>query len=164
MKKTDVIVAACEELNISYENNALWFEILIDQAIQTFNTATKFDIYEDCIEVIDKIACLPDGFFKLKSVKNDAGACYFEGPDYSVQGRYIIFSSLLDILDGQKVTVRYMGLALDEDGETYIPEKWERMLVSYLCWKYSRRHHKDYPAYIIQDYKKEFAYQKAANG
>jgi hypothetical protein len=53
---------------------------------------------------------------------------------------------------------------LDEDNEIYIPEKWERMLVSYLCWKYSRRHHKDYPAYIIQDYKKEFAYQKASNG
>jgi hypothetical protein len=164
MKKSAIIAAACEELNIGYENNALWFEILIDQAISTFNSATKFDLYEDCVEVIDKRACLPDGFYKLKSVKNTAGACYFEGPDYSVQGRYIIFSSLLDILDGEEVTINYLGLALDEDGEVYIPEKWERMLVSYLAWKYSRRHHKDYPAYIIQDYKKEFAYQKSANG
>lgn len=164
MKKIEVIAAACEELGVSYENNALWFEILIDQAVATFNTATKLDQYEDCVEVHDKRALLPSNFTKLKSVKNQHGACYFEGWDFSVQGRYIIFSSMLDILDGQKVVISYLGLALDDEGEVYLPERWERMLVSYLCWKYSRRHHKDYPAYIIQDYKKEFAQQKAANG
>lgn len=164
MKKTDVIAAACEELGVSYENNALWFEILINQAIKTFNTATKFDIYEECIEVVDHRACLPDNFMKLMSVKNKQGACYFEGPDYSVQGRYIIFSSLLDIPVDWEVRVKYYGLAMDEDGEVYLPEKWERMLIAYICYKYARKYHKDYPAYIVQDYKREFANQKAANG
>jgi uncharacterized protein YbdZ (MbtH family) len=163
MKKVDVIAAACEELSVSYENNALWFEILIDQAISTYNTANKFDIYEECVEVIDHRACVPDNFMKLMSVKIKAGACYFEGPDFSLQGRYIIFSSMLDIPEGWEVVVRYKGLALDEDGEVYIPEKWERMLVAYICYKYSRKNHKDYPAYIIQDYKREFAQQKASN-
>ncbi len=30
MKMDDVIAAACEELNCSYEANALWFEVLIN--------------------------------------------------------------------------------------------------------------------------------------
>jgi hypothetical protein len=170
MKKVDVIVAACEELGISYENNALWFEILIDQAIATFNTATKFDIFVKALEVNDKRAMLPNNFAKLRKITSGACStgcaqgCYFEGVDYMIQGRYIIFSSCLDIIDGSDITIDYMGLALDEHGEVFIPEKWERMLVAYLCWKYSRKHHQDYPAYIIQDYKREFANQKASNG
>ena len=164
MKKSEVIAAACEELGISYENNALWFEVLIDQAIMTFNTATKFDIYSQNIEVDCHKAKLPCNFARLISVHNTSGSCYFEGPDYMVQGRYIIFSSLLDLPEDWEVSVTYKGLALDSDGETYLPEKWERMLVAYLAWKYSRKYHKDYPAYIIQDYKREFGQQKAANG
>lgn len=164
MKKSEVIAAACEELGISYENNALWFEVLIDQAIMTFNTATKFDMYSQNVVVDCHRAKLPCNFVRLVSVKNTAGACYFEGPDYIIQGRYIIFSSLLDLPEDWEVVVTYKGLALDPDGETYIPEKWERMLVAYLGWKYSRKYHKDYPAYIIQDYKREFGQQKASNG
>jgi hypothetical protein len=164
MKIDDVISAACEELGVGYENNALWFELLTNQAIETFNTATKLDIYQECLKTQDSRICLPKNYSKFVNLKNKYGHCWIEGVDFSIQGRYIIFSSKLDIPDDLDVVLRYKGLALDEDGEIYMPDKWERMLVSYICYKYSRKYHKDYPAYIIQDYKKEFAQQKASNG
>lgn len=164
MKKQEVIAAACEELGVSYENNALWFELLINQAVETFNTSTKFDIYEECLVVEDSRVLLPKNFSRLIVFGSKNGSCWIEGLDYSIQGRYIIFASRLDIPDGLITVLRYKGLALDDDGEVYLPDRWERMLVSYIGYKYSRKFHKDYPAYIIQDYKKEFAQQKAANG
>jgi hypothetical protein len=163
MKKQEVIAAACEELGVSYENNALWFELLINQAIETFNTSNKFDVYQECLKTQDSRVLLPQNFSRLVSFSNKNGHCWIEGLEYSVQGRYIIFSSRLDIPDDLEVVLKYKGLALDEEGEVYIPERWERMLVSYIAYKYSRKFHKDYAAYIIQDYKKEFAQQKAAN-
>ena len=56
MKIEDVISAASEELNTSYESNALWFEVLINQAIRSHKTMRKLADKQKVIEIYDNKA------------------------------------------------------------------------------------------------------------
>jgi len=44
-----------------------------------------------------------------------------------------------------------------------IPEDWERMLVAYIGWKYTRRYIKDFGVAVMQNYQREYQTQKLAN-
>jgi hypothetical protein len=67
------------------------------------------------------------------------------------------------IADGTKIVVKYYGLNTDSDGVFIIPNDWERMLVAYIGWKYSRRYIKEYGVGLMQNYQREFQTQKLAN-
>jgi len=54
-------------------------------------------------------------------------------------------------------------LNVDEEGEIVIPDDWERMLVAYIGWKYSRRYIKDFGVAVMQNYQREYQTQKLAN-
>jgi len=106
MRLEDVISAACEELNCSYENNALWFEVL---------------------------------------------------------GDTIIFDHALAMVDGTKIVFHYFGLNTDKDDNIIIPDDWERMLVAYIGWKYTRRYINDFGTAVMANYQREYQTQKLAN-
>jgi len=83
--------------------------------------------------------------------------------DYTLQGDTLIFDSSKCISDGTKVELRYLGLRTDDHDNIILPDDWERMLVAYIGWKYTRRYAKEYPAYVMQSFQREFQTQKLAN-
>lgn len=164
MKIDDVISAACEELNSSYEANALWFEVLINQAIRSHKTMRKLTDKSKVIEIFDSKGTMPDGWSKLKSIilcGTEQSFC--PDIDYTIQGDTIIFDSSKAIADGTKVEIRYLGLRTDSDDNIILPDDWERMLVAYIGWKYTRRYIKDFGVAVMQNYQREYQTQKLAN-
>lgn len=83
--------------------------------------------------------------------------------DYCIQNNTAVFDTGLAIPDGTKFDFRYEGLNVDEEGEIVIPDDWERMLVAYIGWKYSRRYIKDFGVAVMQNYQREYQTQKLAN-
>lgn len=164
MKIQDVIAAASEELNTSYENNALWFEVLINQAIRSHKTTQKLRAYNKRVECNDNKITLPDGWVKVQSLNRcPSGEKLCPDIDYCIQNNIAVFDSSLAIADGTKFDFRYVGLNVDEDGEIFVPDDWERMLVAYIGWKYSRRYIKDFGVAVMQNYQREYQTQKLAN-
>ncbi len=158
----DVISAACEELNVGYGENYLWFRVLIDQALKTMKNSKRFVNYTDQFTVEDGKVELPIGTARVFKVCKDGYCLFEEFKDYSIQNSLISFCDDI-VSDGSTVTVTYKGLRRDSDGELWIEDDWERMLVAYIGWKFTRKHFEKYPAYIIQNYQREFITQKAAS-
>jgi hypothetical protein len=164
MKKIDVLVAAAEELGVSYENNALWFEVLLNQALKTHKTPKLLEDKMEVVEVIDNKFTLPSDLHTLTSICTECKKNkYCEGIQYCLQNDVVVFDDSVNLADGTKLEVRYRGLALDEHGDIKIPHQWERMLVAYIGWKYTRRFAKEYPAYVMQSFQREYQTQKLAN-
>ena len=164
MKIDDIISAASEELNCSYEANALWFEVLIYQAIKSHKTRKKMVEKTADSFVTDKKIILPDGWFKILAVYICSnGEIFCPEIDYTIQGDTLIFDSNLAVEDGTKIKVMYLGLRTDEHGDLLIPDDWERMLVAYIGWKYTRRYIKDFGVAVMQNYQREYQTQKLAN-
>ncbi len=164
MKIEDVIAAASEELNASYENNALWFEVLINQAIKSHKTMNKLEEKQLITRVIDNKIQLPSEWSRLVSIYHcDTGEKYCPDIDYHLQSDCIIFDSALHLADGTKIYVYYYALKRDEHGNLIIPDNWERMLVAYIGWKYTRRYIKDFGVAVMQNYQREYQTQKLAN-
>lgn len=162
MKIQDVIAAASEELQVSYGENALWFKVLIYQAVRTFKSSTALMTYTVEEQAEDHRLKLPDNLVRFEGIRESNGVDYCEGINYCVQDSYVIFESFIEIADGTRYYITYKGLPADSDGEVLLRDEWERLLVAYICWKYTRRHYDRYPAYIVQDFKKEFQLQKQA--
>lgn len=164
MKIDDVISAACEELNSSYEANALWFEVLVNQAIRSHKTMRKLIDKSKVIEIFDSKGTMPDGWSKLKSVTLcGTEQVYCPDIDFTIQGDTIIFDSSKGIADGTKIEIRYFGLRTDDNDNIILPDDWERMLVAYIGWKYTRRYIKDFGVAVMQNYQREYQTQKLAN-
>ena len=173
MKMDDVIAAACEELNCSYEANALWFEVLINQAVRSHKSMSKLIEKSAVLETSDNKLILPSDVAKMIGVYLCvSGEKYCPDIDYTIQGDTLIFVKYAAVVnntvvsmvaDGTKILVKYYGLYTDEDGVFVIPDDWERMLVAYIGWKYSRRYIKDYGVGLMQNYQREFQSQKLAN-
>jgi hypothetical protein len=162
MKIEDVIAAASEELQVSYSENALWFKVLVNQVLTTFRAASVQRTFNVVIEAEDSRLKLPEGYTVVKKVNICDGASYCEGFDYEIQNGYIIFKSILNIADNTRFEVEYRGFPIDDEGNVYLKPEWERMLVAYIGWKYSRRHFDRYGA-VLESYKREYQYQRAAN-
>lgn len=164
MRIEDVISAATEELNTSYENNALWFEVLINQAVRSHKTMNKLELKQVILKVMDNKIQIPVDWSRLVSVYHcDSGEKYCPDIDYCVQNDTIIFDSSLALPTGARIYVHYYGLRTDEDGLIVIPNDWERMLVAYIGWKYTRRYIKDFGVAVMQNYQREYQTQKLAN-
>lgn len=162
MKVEDVIAAACEELQVSYSENAMWFKVLINQVMKTFRSGSHLRYYSSTSEILDSRLQIPDGWVKIIDVRTCEGAKYCESYDYDIQNDYVIFNSALAIPDGTKFVIEYKGFPVDADGNIYLRNEWERMLVSYIGWKYSRRHFERY-APVMDNFKREYQLQRAAN-
>lgn len=164
MKINDIISAAAEELGISFENNALWFEVLIYQALRSHKTPNLYVPKKVLIEVLDNKLTLPSDLLRLECVTTKCEtSLYCENIHYCLQGDTLVFMKSEGIADGTQIQISYMGLNTDEDGYIIIPDSWERMLVAYIGWKYTRRYPKEYPAYVMQSFQREFQTQKLAN-
>lgn len=163
MKIEDVIAAASEELQVSYSENAMWFKVLVNQVLKTFRSGSNLRYFTSVGEVIDSRLPLPEGWVKILKVRVCEGVSeYCEHWDYEIQNEHIIFDSALHIADGSKFVVEYKGFPVDSDGNVYLKDEWERMLVAYIGWKYSRRHFERY-APVMDNYKREYQLQRAAN-
>lgn len=164
MRIEDIIAAASEELNTSYENNAIWFEVLIHQAIRSHKTIKKLAEKSETLEVFDHKITLPVGWHKILGIYLcNTTEKYCEGYDYTIQNDTVIFNSAIPLVDGTQVVVMYLGLRTDNDGNLLIPDDWERMLVAYIGWKYTRRYIKDFGMGVMQNYQREYQNQKLAN-
>lgn len=164
MKLDDVISAACEELNCSYESNALWFEVLINQAIRSHKTSKKLIEKTEIIDVYDNKIVLPADFTKLTGLylcDSPSKSVFCPDVDFTIQGSTLIFIS--PIADGLRLQLTYMGLYLDKHGVFILPDDWERMLVSYIGWKYSRRYIKEVGVAVMQNFQREYQTQKLGN-
>lgn len=160
----DVIAAASEELNTSYENNAVWFEVLINQAIKSHKTIRKLVEKTESLYVTDRKATLPSNWYKIKGIYLcPVNEKYCEDVDYTIQGDTIIFDSGIAMADGTKINVVYLGLRTDSNGNLEVPEEWERMLVAYIGWKYTRRYIKDFGVAVMQNFQREYQTQKLGN-
>jgi hypothetical protein len=162
MKIEDVIAAACEELQVSYAENGLWFKILVNQVLKTFRSGSNLRYFSATDEVIDSRLPMPDGWVKIIEIRTCEGAKYCEYYDYEIQNEHVIFNSELNIPDGSKFVIEYKGFPVDQTGNVYLKDEWERMLVAYIGWKYSRRHFERY-APVMENYKREYQLQRAAN-
>jgi hypothetical protein len=162
MKIEDIIAAASEELQVSYGENALWFKVLIHQAVRTFKSANALMMFSEKVETEDSRIKLPENFVKMDCLTDLNGITWCEDIDYCIQDSYILFDSSYKVEDGIEFTLSYKGLPVDSEGDIALRNEWERMLVAYVCWKYTRRHFDRYPAYIVNDFKKEFQLQKQA--
>ena len=162
MKIEDVIAAAAEELQVSYAENALWFKVLVNQVLKTFRSGSNLRYYSVTDEVTDSRLPLPEGWVKIITVRTCEGASYCETYDYDIQNEYVIFNSALEIPDGSKFVIEYKGFPVDSTGNVYLKDEWERMLVAYIGWKYSRRHFERY-APVMENYKREYQLQRSAN-
>jgi hypothetical protein len=164
MKIEDIIASAAEELNASYENNALWFEVLINQAIRSHRTPKLLVEKNYNLEVNDEKTVLPNGWSKIIGLYLcSTNEKFCPDIDYTIQDNIVIFDSSKNMQDGTKVNFRYYGLKQDEHGKLSIPDDWERMLVAYIGWKYTRRYFKDFGVAIIQNYQREYQNQKLFN-
>lgn len=166
MKINDVISAAAEELGVSFENNYLWFKVLIYQAIRSHKTTKKYKQIHKTLKTYNNTIELPEGWFKLDYIylcnsqqSDQIKLC--PDIDYYIQDNYIVFNS--DKEDETKYEVWYKALNQDDSGDVVIPDDWERMLVAYIGWKYTRRYAKEYPAYVMQSFQREYQTQKLAN-
>lgn len=74
--------------------------------------------------------------------------------DHHVQDNKIIFSSNLD---GQKVTIQYLGIESDENGISLIGENHIEAIGEYCQWKFKRRRVKDWMQQkMIGDHEKQW--------
>jgi len=162
MKIEDVIAAACEELQISYSENALWFKVLVNQVMRTFRSSHATHVYDILLTAEDSRITLPDGYNKLLTVHLCNGGLYCEKYDFDIQNDCIIFKSQLGIIDGYKFNIKYRGFPVDEHGDLILKPEWERMFVAYIGWKYSRRHFERY-APVMDSFKREYQLQRVAN-
>ena len=163
MKLRDAIALACDQLRASYEDNALYFEILARQVFKTFKSYKLLKTKSASLEVVGGKVLLPDDFVSIVSVDNGCSTdTWCNGSHYAVFDSYISLSSDLEVEDGDIINIIYLALDIDADGEPVIPDTWERMLVAYFCWKYALKHFESYPQYVIMDYKREYSNQKAA--
>lgn len=158
----NVISAACEELGVGYGENYLWFRVLINQALMTMKNSKRFVTYHEKFTVEDGKVELPVGSVRVFKVCKDGDCLFEEFSDYTVQNSLLSFCSKV-VEDGDEVSVTYKGLRRDSDGQLWIEEDWERMLVAYIGWKYTRKHFEKYPGFLIQNYQREFITQKAAS-
>ena len=164
MRIDDVIAAASEELNCSYEANALWFEVLINQAIRSHKSSKKLIDKTAELVFMDKKAVLPSDFFKFKSIQlcgSQNIAPYCADRDFTIQGDILIFLKTME--DNTKMQLEYVGLNTDSEGNFIIPDDWERMLVAYIGWKYTRRYAQNFGVAVMQNYQREYQNQKLAN-
>lgn len=162
MKIEDVIASACEELNCSYESNALWFEVLVNQAIRSHKTTKKLIQKSTTLTLVDSKATIPSDFTRLIGVSLcNVKSNYCPDIDYTIQGDTLVF--ICTMPDDTKVEFKYFGLNMDEDGAFIVPDDWERMLVAYIGWKYSRRYAREFGVAIMQNYQREYQTQKLAN-
>ena len=86
---------------------------------------------------------------------DSAGACWGI-VDFQIQNNQIVFAT---DLDGQKVTIQYLGVELDCDGFPMISENHVRALEMYILYKYamrSRFSQKAMPLNEVQYYKEEW--------
>ena len=74
-----------------------------------------------------------------------------------------MFDTSLKISDGSKFDVWLWMLNTDSNDELVIPNDWERMLVAYIGWKFTRRNIKDSGVAVMQNYQREYQTQKLAN-
>jgi hypothetical protein len=164
MKIDDVIAAACEELNCSYETNALWFEVLINQAIRSHKTVKKYRQKHLRLEAQDNKIILPSGWFRLDYIYQYGTQIKLcPDIDYQVQDDCVMFDTSLKIADGTKFDVWLWMLNTDSNDELVIPNDWERMLVAYIGWKFTRRNIKDSGVAVMQNYQREYQTQKLGN-
>jgi hypothetical protein len=164
MKIDDVISAACEELNCSYESNALWFEVLIHQAVRSQKTSKKFMDKHTYATIEDSKFEMPAGWARLDGIYlYKTGHKYCPDIDYCLQNNVVIFDSSLGLQDGTKVTYYYKTLTVDKKNRLILPDDWERMLVAYIGWKYSRRYAKDFGLSVMQNFQREYQTQKLSN-
>ncbi len=121
MKIEDVIAAAAEELNCSYENNALWFEVLVNQAIRSHKTMNKYIRKSTNLTVQDSKVTLPSGWFKvLDVILCNTDERYCPDIDYTIQGDTLIFDSAVGMPDGTRIVFHYYGLNTDKDDNIII--------------------------------------------
>ena len=107
---------------------------------------------------------MPNGWMRILGLylcKSGAKLC--PDIDYFLQNDCIVFDTGLAIEDGTKFDFRYYGLNTNEHGELVIPDDWERMLVAYIGWKFTRRYIKDFGVAVMQNYQREYQTQKLAN-
>lgn len=163
---TDVIVAACEELDCNYQDYAAWFSILIDDCLKTMKTSKILDPNQKTkAEVYDSKLVLPSDVISLLYVSRSITMDPLLMPhiEYVQQGDLVIFASDLGIEDGEEVYLQYKGFRKDKDGNVIYDDRWNRMLIAYIGWKYCRRYIKDKGAMVMQSYQNEFKSQKMAN-
>ncbi len=168
-KIKDVIVSACEQLDCSYEDQSLWFWILVNDCLKTMKTHKMISPFKKGkIEVQDCKAILPEDLIELSYVNTNAfmdPACmYVKNIDYVTQGHVVIFSTDLDLEDGDFLHIQYKGLKVDNEGNLEFDSRWERMLVAYISWKYCFKY-LEKPGYQAKakGYEREFVAQKLAN-
>ncbi len=68
--------------------------------------------------------------------KPDTDEFCLGGSRYEVQDNYIVFDQSLD---GQKVTIEYLGLEEDCDGFVMVNENHKPAIIEYLMWQYCKR-------------------------
>lgn len=156
----NIIASAAEELDVNYQDYAAWYYLLIHDCLSTFKYPSMLDPFRKAdLEIYQNKAVLPTGLISITRIcPTDADyehRQYCIGVDYVQQGSVVIFSGTIE--DGTILKLTYKAWKTN-DGGLEIPERFSRMLIAYIGWKHCRRHSIDprYPAWKMQDYKREY--------
>jgi hypothetical protein len=164
----DVIVAACEELDCTYDDYAAWFMILIESCLKTIKSSKVLNHnLKTKVKVYDNRVVLDSSVLSVEYVASESAMTldniYTPHIDYVIQSGVLIFTGDTVISDDTYVYIQYTGLAKDENGDIIFNPSWERMLIAYIGWKYCRRYIKEKGPQVMESFHKEFRTQKLAN-
>jgi len=155
MKIDDIIASAVEELGCDYSTNEAWFTVLIHDAITSMRTPNNLSVKTVTLKSYDGKLNLPDDCVILVEV---CGYC-----NHTLCNKTISFPYGYEPEDDTEIQVVYKGFATDENGLAIIDDRWARMLIAYIGWKYTRKYPQKYPPFVMNDFKREFQTQKLSN-
>lgn len=151
----DIIASAAEELGCDYSTNEAWFTVLIHDAVTSMRTSNNIVVKSAVVKSYDGKIKLPDDCVILMEI---CGYC-----NYTACNNVISFPYGDSPEDDTEITVRYKGFNVDDKGMIIIDDRWARMLIAYIGWKYTRKYPQKYPPFVMNDFKREFQTQKLAN-
>ena len=80
---------------------------------------------------------------------------------FQINNGFIRFNFDASIVEIQDATIAYMGLNVDDDGNSTIYERYERAVANYMCFMFTLSYSEKYNQYIIENYKQQWTYQAA---
>lgn len=188
---SEVVVRAKAQLRITTSEQDAYLNMLGREALGSLNALSQLTKEECCLNITGQSAELPKNFVRYLALKveidneasndpindqiyngcqmmlysdakflNDCG-CDTNGWNnggFQIRNNYIHFNLENTILSA---TLAYLGLNVDKDGNPIVFEKYERAVMSYICYMYSLSYADVYHQYAIQEYKSTWQAQKS---
>lgn len=186
----EIITRASLQLRLQDSSESDFLSILAFEAISSIGALSCYVKQQCEIDVCDGRAKLPKNFQKFIAIRvkgtADTGAevcqmqfyadrkflsdCGCSNTNNSVNTSVFDFNQSFQIVNGyiifhnspnvDSVTLAYLGLNLDTEGNHIIYEEYERAVSNYICWQFATSLKNEYPESRIRSWQKNWVMQK----